>query len=178
MKNFKWITGVSILLFLVASAMPAYSAKPWPQGGDKGPKGLDDTFVALTDDTCQNFFDVAEMHIDALGYTANKRDLKEGTTYPMPVTYELEDGVEVRTPYKDQAGMAWDTYRGMWSSEVDKDSDAAGKIDSVIAKFLANVSYYTDDEGDNHIIDGGRITGDDLQGVYNDLADLRDCVSE
>ena len=173
MKNFKWITGVSILLFLVASAMPAYSAKPWPQGGNNGPKGLDDTFVALTDDTCQNFFDAAEGHIDALGYTANKKDAKNNTTYPMPITSDLVE----ETPYKDQAAMAWDTYRGMWSSEVDKDSDAAGKIDSVIAKFLANVSYYTDDEGDNHIIDGGRITGDDLQTVYNDLADLRACVA-
>ena len=172
MKKLNLLAGITAVLFLVASAMPAYSAKPWPEGGVNGPKGLDDSFVALTDDTCQNFFDAVEGHIDALGYTANKKDANLGTTYPMPVTSAIEE-----TPYKDQAGMAWDTRHGMWSHEIGKDSDAAGKIESVITKFLANVSYYTDDEGDNHIIDGGRITGDDLQDVYNDLVDLRACVA-
>ena len=51
MKKFKWITGVSILLFLVASAMPAYSAKPWPRGGDKGPKVDVNLYRALENNT-------------------------------------------------------------------------------------------------------------------------------
>jgi hypothetical protein len=177
MKNFKWITGISILLFLVASAMPAYSAKPWPQGGDKGPK-IPEGFNALDDGTtctdgatpAQNLFDAAEGHIDALGYSARKRDLKEGNTYPMPITSELEE----ETPYKDQAAMAWDTYHAL--ADFNKGKDVSGKIGSVVNKFLSNVSFM-DVDGVITILDGGRITGDDLQGAYDDLADLRDCVT-
>ena len=183
MKKLNLFAGITAVMFLVASAMPAYSAKPWPQGGGKGPQipadfdALDEGTTCTDGETdAQNLFDAAEGHIDALGYTANKRDSKEGKTYPMPITSELEE----ETPYKDQAAMAWDTYHGM--ADFNKGKDVTGKIDSVIAKFLANVSYYTDDEG-NHIIDGGRITGDDLpegvdlQDVYNDLVDLRACVA-
>jgi len=181
MRNFKWITGVSILLFLVASAMPAYSAKPWPQGGVKGPQ-IPADFDALADGTtctdgatpAQNLFDAAEGHFDALGYTARQRDLKEDTTYRMPITADLTLYVDGETAEKDRAAMAWDTYHGM--ADYNKGKDVSGKIGSVVNKFLRNVSFMEVD-GVVTILDGGRITGDDLQGVYDDLAALLVCVT-
>ena len=180
MKKLNLFAGITAVMFLVASAMPAYSAKPWPQGGGKGPQipadfdALDEGTTCTDGETdAQNLFDAAEGHIDALGYSMNGKDAKDGsfTGYPMPITSEMEE----KTLYKDQAAMAWDTYHAL--ADYNKGKDVSGKIGSVLNKLLKNVSYLQDEEGDNHIIDGGRITGDDLQGTYNDLADLRDCVT-
>jgi hypothetical protein len=178
MKKLNLLAGITAVLFLAVSALPAYSAKPWPQGGEKGPQ-IPADFDALDDGTkctdgetlAQNLFDAAVGHYDALGYTANNKDAKDGTTYPMPITSSLTE----ETPYKDQAAMAWDTYHAMYG--FNKGKDVSGKTSNVVNKLLSNVSYLTDDEGNITIIDGGRITGVDLQGVYEDLADLNDCVT-
>ena len=159
--------------------MPAYSAKPWPQGGNKGPQvpagfdALDAGTECTEGGEAQNFFDAAEMHVDDLGYTMNGKDAKNGsfTGYPMPITSELEEN----TLFKDQASMAWDIYHAM--ADFNKGEDVSGEIGSVINRFLKNVSYSEDEEGNVTIIDGGYITGDDLQGVYDDFVALRDCVT-
>ena len=195
MKNFKWITGVSILLFLVASAMPAYSAKPWPQGGTKGPKVDTETYYKLVNDVfctgsedpdaVQNLFDAVEADLLALDYTMNKKDYRneDFNGYPLPIslanriddgTFEFanvdenctEDCKKVSpTDYKDQAAMAWDTYHGMF--DYDKGKDVSGKIDSVITKFLANVDKKTDDKGNDDPSDDEitEITGGRISGV-------------
>ena len=179
MRQFKWIAGISILLILVASALPAYSAKPWPQGGDKGPQVDIETYIALevittcTDDVtlAQDLFDAVAMHIDGLGYTQNGKDAKFGAVYPMPITSSEEESI-----YKDQAAMAWDTYHAMY--DYDQGKDVTAKIDSVIVKFLSNVSHSDDPVV---IIDGGRIFqqegGADLQTVFDDLVALYNCVA-
>jgi len=200
MKNFQWITGVCILLFLVASALPAYSAQPWPEGGDTGPadrieayedaelEGAD--FVALVNNNlckdgstpAQGFYNGAGSALERLEYTQRPKDNLDGSSldeepngddvmYPLPKAYMPAPKF---TGYKDFAGLAFKLYYSMYDTEIGKYSGAAGNVQNIIDLFLSKVNL--DPAAGYH---GGLIdapTTQDLIDSYYAFVALKNCL--
>ena len=170
MKNFKWITGVSILLFLVASAMPAFSAKggnsekDWPTGKDfsdwDGSLETGAPCVVPSPDgrDAEDLYFDAEYAVGHLNFEKSGNRKQQGP-YPMP---PLDVYGGEMTDAKDEASAGWDLYNSKF--DYSKGKDVHLKIGSVLSKFENNTAV------EDGVRVGGRWTdSSDQDPTLNDI---------
>ena len=190
MKKLNLLAGLIVLTFLVASALPAYSAKggnsgnsgkgqDWPDGKDfdswEGALeiGTPCVFPSPDGQSADELYKDAEYSVSQLIFEVSG-NLKQQGPYPMP-DLDVYGGGDIETNAKDEASAAWDLYNSKF--DYSKGKDVRSKIGSVLSKFENNT---TEEEG---VRVGGRWTDSDpddeeptLDDIHTTFTNLYLCV--
>lgn len=197
MKNFKWITGVSILLFLVASATPAFSKKPWPDGGEVGvdPVVVGKCIINEEDKSVASVYDAVKDSIEFdLIYKVHKRDRScvsaDRGCYELPKAYTPD-----YTIYREQASLAWSDHHGKVAFSKDDIEDALAIAEMNRDNFIQE-NYYvcTQDDVDASVPGCGAVgdlllldeesrtfdqnSEDQIDGVLSTYSNLVSCIEQ
>ena len=183
MKKLNLLAGITAVLFLAVSALPAYSAKggnsDWPEGKDfaswDGTLDEETPCVAPSPDG-QNAYDLytdAERAVNHLNFEESGNPKQRGP-YPMPPNQGYDSDT---TTAKDEASAAWQLYNSKY--DYSKGKDVRAKIYDVLSKFEINTTVEVVDDEEVRV--GGRWTDSSVQDptlddIHTTFTNLYICV--